>query len=109
MPFALQQLAQPGRTVGDVASSVELSPRRFIQVFTREVGMTPKHLSRILRFQRFSELARRADNPDWGELAAACGYFDQAHLINEVREFTGTTPVGLSRTAQRFDDLYLLG
>ncbi|MBF6298886.1 helix-turn-helix domain-containing protein [Nocardia amamiensis] len=109
VPFALQQLAQPGCTVGDVASSVQLSRRRFIQVFTREVGMTPKHLSRVLRFQRFSELARRADTPDWGQLAAACGYFDQAHLINEVREFTGTTPVGLSRATRYFDDLHLLG
>ncbi|MGK8512898.1 DUF6597 domain-containing transcriptional factor [Nocardia asiatica] len=109
VPFALQQLAQPGCTVGDVASSVELSRRRFIQVFTREVGMTPKRLSRVLRFQRFSELARRADTSDYGQLAVACGYFDQAHLINEVREFTGTTPVGLSRVTQHFEDLYVLG
>ncbi len=71
--------------------------------------MTPKRLSRVLRFQRFSELARRADTSDYGQLAVACGYFDQAHLINEVREFTGTTPVGLSRVTQHFEDLYVLG
>ncbi|MEU7214218.1 helix-turn-helix transcriptional regulator [Nocardia iowensis] len=109
LPFALEQLARPGSTVGAVAASVELSRRRFIQVFTREVGMTPKQLSRVLRFQRASELARRAEAPDWGQLALACGYFDQSHLINEVREFTGTTPVGLIRATEQFEDLHLLG
>jgi AraC-like DNA-binding protein len=64
VPFALQQLARPGCTVGDVAASVELSLRRFVQIFTSEVGMAPKQLSRVFRFQRASELARRAKAPD---------------------------------------------
>jgi AraC-like DNA-binding protein len=107
VPFALQQLAEPGCTVGEVAASVELSRRRFVQVFTSEVGMAPKQLSRVLRFQRLSALARRTEAPHWGQLALACGYFDQSHLINEVREFTGTTPVGLIRATQQFEDLHL--
>jgi AraC-like DNA-binding protein len=109
LPYALEQLARPGCTVREVAASVELSRRRFIQVFTGEVGMTPKRLSRVLRFQRASELARRAVAPDWGQLALACGYFDQSHLINDVSEFAGTTPVGLIRATQQFEDLHLLG
>ncbi len=107
VPFALEQLARPGSTVGGVAASVELSRRRFTQIFTSEVGMAPKHLSRVLRFQRVSALARRAEAPDWGQLALACGYFDQSHLINEVREFAGTTPVGLIRATRQFEDLHL--
>jgi AraC-like DNA-binding protein len=107
VPFALEQLARPGSTVAGVAASVELSRRRFTQVFTSEVGMAPKQLSRVFRFQRASELARRAQAPDWGQLALACGYFDQSHLINDVREFSGTTPVGLLRTPEQFEDLHL--
>jgi AraC-like DNA-binding protein len=71
--------------------------------------MAPKQLSRVLRFQRVIELARHVEAPDWGQVAVACGYFDQSHLINEVREFTGTTPVGLIRTTQQFEDLHLTG
>jgi AraC-like DNA-binding protein len=108
VPFALEQLARPGCTVGAVAASLGLSRRRFIQVFTSEVGMAPKHLSRVLRFQRACELARRAAAPDWRQLALECGYFDQSHLINEVRELAGTTPVGLSRTTRQFEDLHLI-
>jgi AraC-like DNA-binding protein len=109
VPFALEQLARPGCNVGEVAASVELSRRRFIQVFTSEVGMTPKHLSRVLRFRRACELARRAKAPDWCQLALACGYFDQSHLINEVREFAGTTPVALIRATRQLEDLLLVG
>jgi AraC-like DNA-binding protein len=108
VPAALEQLARPGCTVGEVAASVGLSRRRFIEVFTSEVGMAPKHLSRVLRFQRACELARRAQAPDWCQLAQACGYFDQSHLINEVRELGGTTPVALVRTTQQFEDLHLV-
>jgi AraC-like DNA-binding protein len=109
VPYALEQLARPGCTVAEVAASVELSRRRFTQVFTSEVGMSPKQLSRVFRFQRVKELARRAKAPDWGQLALAYGYFDQSHLINDVREFTGTTPVGLIRTTEQFEDLHLTG
>jgi AraC-like DNA-binding protein len=109
VPFALEQLARPGCTVSGVAASVELSRRRFVQVFTSEVGMAPKQLSRVLRFQRVNELAKRSEAPDWGQLAVACGYFDQSHLINEVREFAGTTPVGLIHVPQQFEDLHLIG
>src|SRR5215208_875735 len=46
VPFALGQLARPGASVGEVAKGVQLSRRRFIEVITAEVGMTPKRLSR---------------------------------------------------------------
>jgi AraC-like DNA-binding protein len=105
--FALGQLTRPGVAVGEVAAEVQLSRRRFIQVFTTEVGMTPKRLSRVLRFQRASELARRIDAPDWGRLARACGYFDQSHLIHDVTEFTGTSPRQLGPLSDEVKELHL--
>ncbi len=107
VPFAVGQLARPGVTVGEVAADVQLSRRRFIQVFTTEVGMTPKRLSRVLRFQRASELARRIGAPDWGRLARACGYFDQSHLIHDVTEFTGTSPRQLGPASEEVKELHL--
>jgi AraC-like DNA-binding protein len=107
VPVALTQLARPGTTVGAVATALELSRRRFIEVFTAEVGMTPKRLSRVLRFQRVSALARRAAAPDWGRLAVTCGYFDQSHLIHDVREFTGTSPSQLGPASEQVKELHL--
>jgi len=107
VPFAIGQLARPGVTVGEVAAEVHLSRRRFIQVFTTQVGMTPKRLSRVFRFQRANDLARRMDAPDWARLARACGYFDQSHLINDVSEFTGTSPTQLGPASEEVKELHL--
>jgi AraC-like DNA-binding protein len=107
VPFALDQLSRPRVTVGDVAAGVQLSRRRFIEVFTTEVGMTPKRLSRVLRFQRATRLARRVDRPDWARLARACGYFDQSHLINDIGEFTGTSPRQLVPSSAEVKELHL--
>jgi AraC-like DNA-binding protein len=107
VPFALGQLARPGVTVGEVAAEVQLSRRRFIQVFTTDVGMTPKRLSRVLRFQRASELAHRIAAPDWGRLARVCGYFDQSHLIHDVTEFTGASPSQLRPASETVKALHL--
>lgn len=107
VPFALRQLARPGVTVGEVAADVQLSRRRLIQVFTTEVGMTPKRLSRVLRFQRASALARSESAADWSALARTCGYFDQSHLIHDVSEFTGTVPRQLGPASEQVKELHL--
>lgn len=93
VPLALARLARPDTTIGDVAAHLGLSRRRLIEVFTAEVGMTPKRLTRVLRFQRAIALARCAGTPDWGRLASQCGYFDQPHLIHDFQELAGLSPV----------------
>lgn len=107
VPFALNELGRPGVTVGEVAAGVDLSRRRLIEVFTAEVGMTPKRLSRVLRFQRASALARSGTAVDWARLARACGYFDQSHLIHDVSEFTGTSPGRLGPASEQVKELHL--
>jgi AraC-like DNA-binding protein len=63
--------------------------RRSHEIF----GYGPKMLDRILRFQRFMQLAR-ADIRTAGlaVIAAEAGYSDQAHLTRETRELAGFTP-----------------
>ena len=62
---ALAELDRPGVDVGQVAETVGLSRRRLIEIFTREVGMTPKRYSRVRRFQRSLALATREGSPSW--------------------------------------------
>lgn len=105
----LQQASEPHRAVAialeafkraagnvavhDVARRIGLSHRRFIERFTDEVGLTPKLYCRILRFQQARDIASRSSSADWAAVAAACGYFDQSHLIRDFREFTGFGPI----------------
>jgi AraC-like DNA-binding protein len=89
---ALSALDQPDVEVGEVATWLGLSRRRFIEIFTEDVGMTPKRYSRVRRFQRALALATRSRAPSWSELALECGYFDQAHLCREFAELAGVSP-----------------
>lgn len=83
--------------VRDVARRVGLSQRRFIQVFTAEVGLTPKLYSRVQRFQQARALAGKAAAPDWARVAVDCGYYDQSHLIRDFLAFSGLTPADYVR------------
>jgi AraC-like DNA-binding protein len=96
VPTAVDALRR-GTAVHDVVDQVGLSHRRFIEVFSAEVGITPKLFGRIQRFQRASELARGQASPDWSEVAADCGYFDQSHLIRDFMAFCGVSPAEFLR------------
>jgi AraC-like DNA-binding protein len=79
-------------TVGKVTAEVGLSRRRLIEIFTEQIGMTPKKFCRVLRFQRaINQIQQRRALPRT-EIATGCGYYDQAHFINDFREFCGLTP-----------------
>jgi AraC-like DNA-binding protein len=80
------------QTIGQIADRIGLSPRRFIEVFTADVGLTPKVFSRVLRFQRVLALIRRDRQIDWADFAVAGGYYDQAHFIHDFRAFSGMKP-----------------
>lgn len=94
MSVALKMFAMGGNgaLVRAVSRELGFSQRRFIQMFSSHVGLTPKMFCRILRFQRARVSAERLKTPDWAELALACGYFDQSHLIKDFKEFSGSTP-----------------
>ncbi len=78
--------------VGDVAAESGYSRRRFIELFTDQVGSTPKLYLRLLRFRGVLAHVFGATSVDWSEVAYDHGYADQSHLNREFREFAGLTP-----------------
>jgi AraC-like DNA-binding protein len=103
---ALDLLTRTGgqAMVRQVASALDLSQRRLIEVFNNEVGLRPKQFGRVQRFQCVLAQTRNAAKGDWAQLAADCGYFDQAHLIRDFVEFSGVTPADYQRRQRRLDD-----
>jgi AraC-like DNA-binding protein len=81
----------------ELAAQLGLSQRRFIQVFSNQVGVTPKVFGRVQRFQRAVELTRGGSAGDWADIAAECGYFDQSHLIHEFQVLSGLSPTEFQR------------
>jgi AraC-like DNA-binding protein len=92
--FALDQFQRGPfqRSVSDLVVRSGLCHRRFIRVFTEEVGLTPKLFARIQRFQQVLQLIETGAKVNWSNLAATCGYYDQAHFIRDFRIFSGINP-----------------
>ena len=82
-------------TVRSVARETGLGIRRVQQLFRDDVGLSPKQLHRITRFQRALALGRSHSCLTWSAIASRSGYYDQAHLIHESREIAGCTPAEL--------------
>jgi AraC-like DNA-binding protein len=79
--------------VRTLAEELGWSRRRLAQRFRAEVGLPPKAVAQLLRFERARALAVTAQHPDWARIAVDAGYYDQSHLINDFRRVTGRTPV----------------
>lgn len=79
-------------TIAEVVERIALSPTRFIQVFREDVGMTPKLFCRVQRFQRALRLIANQSEQSWTDIALSCGYYDQAHFINDFRALAGISP-----------------
>ena len=92
--FALNEFhgAPHTRTIADVTGQIGLSAKRFIQVFSEEVGLTPKLFCRVRRFQRVLRRIGAGRPVEWAAVAVDCGYFDQAHFIHDFRAFSGINP-----------------
>lgn len=78
--------------IARIAQAAGLSERRLALLFRRQIGMTPKHYARLLRFRAVMAQAHEQTTVDWSALAADCGYGDQAHLSHEFRRFAGVSP-----------------
>jgi AraC-like DNA-binding protein len=77
-----------------LAASLFISERQPRRRCEAAVGLAPKLLHRILRFQRFIALAWTLERPSTqlARLAADAGYADQAHLTREAKRLEGRSP-----------------
>jgi AraC-like DNA-binding protein len=92
--FALQQICRPlpPPAMSQIVGRTGFSQRHFIQLFSDEVGLTPKLFSRVSRFQKVIRTAHRLGEISWTQIALDCGYYDQAHFIHDFQSFAGITP-----------------
>src|SRR5262245_25708892 len=76
--------------IAGIATELGWSHRRLIARFREQVGLTPKALARVIRFDR--AVAALRGRAGLAEIAYDCGYADQAHLTREFGELAGVSP-----------------
>lgn len=81
-------------SVDRLASAAGVSNRQLERRFRRNVGIGPKLLARIVRFQQVFRAVEQCDSA-WATVAVECGYYDQAHLIRDFNQFAQQTPAVL--------------
>ena len=77
-------------SIAAIAKMVNCSRKHLAAMFREGVGLTPKSVARIARFNFAMRLAKRGHG--WADISAECGYTDQPHLVREFAEFAGETP-----------------
>lgn len=100
MAHAARRLdADPALRVGQLARELALGERQLRRRFAAAVGMSPKHYARAVRIRRAIALARQPGS--WAAIAAAAGFYDQAHMIAEFHAIAGATPEALLAELRR--------
>ncbi|WP_420315711.1 AraC family transcriptional regulator [Ekhidna sp.] len=68
------------------------SQKHFISLFKKYVGLSPKGFQKVMRFQKAIHDLETMQSINWTQLALDCGYYDQAHFINEFKAYSGFNP-----------------
>ena len=98
--WSWQRLRRTGgrAPIGELAAELGWSHRRLIARFREQIGLAPKTVARVLRFDRAVAALGSSTSRGLAEIAFDCGYFDQAHLNRDFRELAGTTPTVFMRS-----------
>jgi AraC-like DNA-binding protein len=98
--YAWRRLEESGGRlrIGDLAAELGCSRKHLVARFREHVGVPPKTVAMLQRFNRALALVERG--VDGAQVAYRCGYADQPHFVNEFRRFAGVPPSALVREPQ---------
>ena len=78
--------------VSHIAKAYGVTARTLERRVRNNAGLPPNVMRRLLRFRRAFRMLDQAPTGTWAGVAARAGYFDQAHLIRDFRQFAGAAP-----------------
>jgi AraC-like DNA-binding protein len=80
------------RRLHQLSDEIGYSQKHFIDLFRRQVGLSPKQYLKIMRFQKAILAIENNKSIQWSQIALESGYYDQAHFIHDFKLFSGFTP-----------------
>ncbi|HDR88129.1 MAG TPA: AraC family transcriptional regulator [Bacteroidetes bacterium] len=94
-----RNFGRPEQIMGVSSSTMQ---RRMME----DIGISPKMLKRIFRFNIAYHLIKHNKNLDLQDVAFYLCYYDLSHLINEFKEFTGSSPVKYFKKEDVYNGLF---
>ncbi len=88
----MQSIYNGQQRIDLLAQTACLGYKQFKRVFAEYVGANPKDYLRVVRFQRALYVLQTRKVTNLTQLTYECGFYDQAHLIKEFKQFSGYTP-----------------
>lgn len=95
-------------SIEELSKNLYISERKLQRGFKDLLGTGPKTYTRIIRFRNAFEhvqLAREKEEISWADISYHYGYADQAHMIRDFKEFTGTKPTNVIQNNAGFYQL----
>lgn len=86
--------------LADLQRSAGYSPRQLERLVMRYFGCGPKQLARKYRALRVAALMHAPDTSDERVAGLYNLFYDQSHLIREIRRFMGRTPLRLAEESE---------
>jgi AraC-like DNA-binding protein len=92
--FAISEMTErpDALNIARMNAQIGYSQKHFTEMFRKSVGVNPKSYLKIMRFQKAVRTIDGSSIIDWGLIAQDCGFYDQAHFINDFKHFSGFTP-----------------
>ena len=93
-------------TVDQLIKKTGISAKHLDDSFRRYVGLTPKKLAGIVKFNSF--ISYKKDHPEktFTECCYAADYYDQSHLIKAFRNFTDKSPTEYFAEAELISGIF---
>lgn len=92
LPDPLARAAYRARDIRALRQVTGYSERQLRRRVLAATGHGPKRLMRIARMQ---DVLRNGRGDGWALTAAEHGYYDEAHMANDISELAGATPHAL--------------
>jgi AraC-like DNA-binding protein len=80
----------PALAIGRLATQLDVSERHLSRAFRAMYSASPKEFARFARLERV--VAMRHGGSAWADIAYACGFADQAHMIRDFEAVFGESP-----------------
>ena len=93
-------------SIKELASQACLSRRQLERTFLDFVGMSPKQFLKIVRFQNILQTKSQNLDAPLTNVSMMCGFYDQSHMIDDFRSFSGLSPSEYFKLSDPYSDYF---